>query len=87
MDEFAPAVLVPAPLRMSIADAIRRGIVLGDLAPGQRLDEKSLASKFGVSRIPIREAFALLERDGLVSSEPRRGTYVVGLTDDDIHDI
>ncbi|MCC7362397.1 MAG: GntR family transcriptional regulator [Anaerolineales bacterium] len=87
MDEFAPPVLVPLPLRVSIADAIRRGIVLGELVPGQRLDEKSLAGKFGVSRIPIREALALLERDGLVSSEPRRGTYVVGLSDEDIHDI
>jgi DNA-binding GntR family transcriptional regulator len=87
MESFAPPVVVPLPLRLTIADAIRRGIVLGELTPGQRLDEKSLAAKFGVSRIPIREALALLERDGLVSSEPRRGTYVIGLTDTDIHDI
>ena len=87
MSDFVPSAVQVVPLRMTIANAMRRGIVLGDLVPNQRLDEQSLAAKFGVSRIPIREAFALLERDGLVRSEPRRGTYVVGLSDDDIHDI
>jgi len=87
MEEFTPATLQNVPLRFSIADAMRQAIVKGELAPNQRLDEQSLADKFGVSRIPIREAFALLERDGLVRSEPRRGTFVIGLTDDDIHDI
>jgi len=87
MEDFTPPVLQNVPLRFAIADAIRQAIVKGELAPDQRLDEQSLADKFGVSRIPIREAFALLERDGLVRSEPRRGTFVIGLTDDDIHDI
>ena len=59
----------------------------GNWHPNQRLDEQSLADKFSVSRIPIREALALLERDGLVRCEPRRGTFVVGLTDENIHDI
>jgi DNA-binding GntR family transcriptional regulator len=67
--------------------ALRRAIVTGELVPDQRLDEQSLADKFAVSRIPIREALALLEHDGLVRCEPRRGTFVVGLTDDNIHDI
>jgi len=87
MEEFTPPVLQNIPLRLTIADALRHAIVKGELVPNQRLDEQSLADKFGVSRIPIREAYALLERDGLVRSEPRRGTFVVGLTDDDIHDI
>lgn len=87
MEDFTPPVLQNVPLRFAIADAMRQAIVKGELAPDQRLDEQSLADKFGVSRIPIREAFALLERDGLVRSESRRGTFVVGLTDDDIHDI
>jgi GntR family transcriptional regulator of gluconate operon len=87
MEAFTPPVLQNVPLRITIADAMRRAIVRGDLAPGQRLDEQSLADKFAVSRIPVREAFALLERDGLVRSEVRRGTFVVGLSDSDIHDI
>ena len=42
-----------------------------------RLDERSLAEQFGVSRTPVREAMAQLEREGFVRSVPRRGVYVV----------
>jgi DNA-binding GntR family transcriptional regulator len=45
-----------------------------------RLDERSLASDFGVSRTPVREAMAQLEREGFVRSVPRRGVYVVRKT-------
>jgi len=42
-----------------------------------RLDERQLAQDFGVSRTPVREAMAQLEREGFVRSVPRRGVYVV----------
>lgn len=42
-----------------------------------RLDERSLAEEFGISRTPVREAMAQLEREGFVHSVPRRGVYVV----------
>ena len=42
-----------------------------------RLDERRLAQDFGISRTPVREAMAQLEREGFVRSEPRRGVYVV----------
>jgi DNA-binding GntR family transcriptional regulator len=42
-----------------------------------RLDERRLASDLGVSRTPVREAMAQLERDGLVRAVPRRGIYIV----------
>jgi DNA-binding GntR family transcriptional regulator len=42
-----------------------------------RLDERRLAADFGISRTPVREAMAQLEREGFVRSEPRRGVYVV----------
>ena len=87
MDTFTPPILEQAPLRVSIADNLREAIIRGDLEPNQRLDEQAIADKFGVSRIPIREAFALLKRDGLVGNKPRHGTYVIGVTDKDIHDI
>jgi DNA-binding GntR family transcriptional regulator len=45
-----------------------------------RLDERRLALEFGISRTPVREAMAQLERDGLVRSVPRRGIYVVRKT-------
>src|SRR5437868_1009380 len=45
-----------------------------------RLDERKLAAEFGVSRTPVREAIAQLEREGFVRSVPRRGIYVVRKT-------
>jgi DNA-binding GntR family transcriptional regulator len=45
-----------------------------------RLDERSLAEEFGISRTPVREAMAQLEREGFVRSVPRRGVYVVRKT-------
>jgi DNA-binding GntR family transcriptional regulator len=49
--------------------------------PGDvRLDERQLAQDLGVSRTPVREAMAQLEREGFVRSVPRRGIYVVRKT-------
>src|SRR5471030_971394 len=45
-----------------------------------RLDERQLAEDFGVSRTPVREAMAQLEREGFVRSVPRRGIYIVRKT-------
>src|SRR5262249_31521833 len=45
-----------------------------------RLDERRLAQDLGISRTPVREAMAQLEREGFVRSEPRRGVYVVRKT-------
>ncbi len=45
-----------------------------------RLDERQLAQEFGISRTPVREAMAQLEREGFVRSVPRRGIYIVRKT-------
>jgi DNA-binding GntR family transcriptional regulator len=45
-----------------------------------RLDERQLALQFGISRTPVREAMAQLEREGFVRTVPRRGVYVVRKT-------
>jgi DNA-binding GntR family transcriptional regulator len=45
-----------------------------------RLDERQLANDLGISRTPVREAMAQLEREGFVRSVPRRGVYVVRKT-------
>jgi DNA-binding GntR family transcriptional regulator len=53
--------------------------------PGEvRLDERQLASDLGISRTPVREAMAQLEREGFVRSVPRRGIYVVRKTKQDV---
>ncbi len=80
-------VMKPEALWQRVVEAMRRAIVVGELAPGAHLKEPVLAAMFGVSRLPVREAIAQLEREGLVRIEPRRGAYVVGVTEQDIHDI
>jgi DNA-binding GntR family transcriptional regulator len=49
-----------------------------------RLDERQLAQDFGVSRTPVREAMAQLEREGFVRAVPRRGVYVVRKTKSEV---
>ena len=67
-------------LRISLEDEI----VTGRLAPGDRLDEVSLATRFAVSRTPIREALNQLSTSGLVEIRPRRGAIVTPVTTEDL---
>ncbi|MHC9293740.1 GntR family transcriptional regulator [Mycobacterium sp. LTG2003] len=66
-------------LRTETVDELRRLILDGELAPGERLNEFSISERLGVSRFPVREAFRRLEAEGLVESLPRRGVRVVEL--------
>lgn len=84
---FEPRWNQHAALWVHVADALRRGIILGELPPGLHLQEPALAEKFAVSRIPIREALARLALEGLVKIQPRRGAYVVGVSETDIHHV
>ncbi len=71
-----------------IADRLRKlledEIVTGSLAPGTRLDEVSLATRFAVSRTPIREALNQLSTSGLIELRPRRGAIVTSVTTEDL---
>ncbi len=62
-------------------------IIKGKLLPGQQVKEQEIADRLGVSRPPVREAFKLLEAEGLVRREPRRGVFVTELSDEDIWEI
>ncbi|POF34270.1 GntR family transcriptional regulator [Roseibium marinum] len=70
-------------IRLQLADEI----VEGALTPGQQLDEKGLACRFGVSRTPIREALRLLETSGLVELRPHRGCFVKELSPESLHEM
>src|SRR6202000_3207039 len=59
-----------------LRESIEEEIATGKLLPGTRLDEVDLATRFGVSRTPIREALRLLLGEGLVETRPQRGTVV-----------
>ncbi len=69
----------PKSLTELVCQALRQDIVLGDLAPGEALSEVKIAQRLAVSRTPVREAFARLELEGLVRTEPQRGTFVFDL--------
>jgi DNA-binding GntR family transcriptional regulator len=64
----------------SAVEAVRAAILSGRILPGERLVEAELARELGVSRGPIREALALLSKDGLVINVPRGGKFVQGFT-------
>lgn len=70
-----------------VADRIRNQIIAGELRPGSRLVETELATRFGTSRGPIREALRELEREGIINSTPRRGTIVGSMTRQDLEEV
>ena len=69
------------------ADRIREQILSGGFRQGEHLVEAKLAEQLNISRGPVREAFKLLRAEGLLNEEPRRGTFVVSLTADDVREI
>lgn len=68
------------------ADAIRRKIFDGQLKDGEPLRQDLLASEFGISRTPIREALLQLEAEGLIRIEPHKGAVVRGASVADIEE-
>jgi DNA-binding GntR family transcriptional regulator len=75
------------PLRDKVVDELRRRIVDGEYAPGARLTEERLAGAFGVSRNPVREAIRVLESEGFLVAQPRRGAVVAQICEQDIRDL
>jgi len=70
-----------------IATALRQAIADGKLHPGARLLEVHIAREMGTSRAPLREALIQLEREGLVTREPNRGTFVADLTENLVREV
>jgi len=62
-------------------------IIKGKLRQGQRIKEQEISSQLGISRPPVREAFKILEAEGLIKREPRRGVFVSEVTKNDIWEI
>lgn len=70
-----------------VADELRAAIQSGELAPGERLVERKLADRLGVSHIPVREALTRLAEERLITREPRRGARVAKLSAQDLEEI
>ncbi len=75
------------PLREIVYEELKRQIMIGEIPPGTRMMEVELADEMGVSRTPVREAIRKLEKEGLVSIEPRRGAYASEVSIKDMVDV
>ena len=84
MDDFKPQ--YSKSLVKQIIDYLTNEILQGRIRAGQRLVESELQRSFGISRSPIREAFRVLEQEGLLVSVPRKGAYVREITVQEIRD-
>ena len=75
------------PLREMVYEELKMQILKGSIIPGTRMMEVELAEEMGVSRTPIREAIRKLEKEGLVTIEPRRGAYASMISTEDMVEI
>jgi len=81
------AVIPRRTLRQDVGDRLRDRLVQGELQAGQHINESTLSLELGVSRTPLREALLLLERDGLIRSEPAKGFTVSPLTSAEVLEV
>jgi DNA-binding GntR family transcriptional regulator len=84
------SILTPPPrhaLVTDVADRLRDAILHGHFAPGERLREEEIATMLDVSRGPVREAFSVLQREGLVLIKHHRGATVARLSRDDVEEV
>lgn len=70
--------------REEIAEQIRRDVLSRKLTRGTSLREESLAQRFGVSRIPVRDALLQLTQEGILVAQPNCGVRVASMPDDEI---
>ncbi|RAI02390.1 GntR family transcriptional regulator [Acuticoccus sediminis] len=80
------ALLVRPPLSMELAEHIRAMILAGDLKDDEKIPERALCERFGVSRTPLREALKILSTEGFLQLVPNRGARVCGLTVADVEE-
>ncbi|HEY2892203.1 MAG TPA: GntR family transcriptional regulator [Dongiaceae bacterium] len=71
----------------SVAETLRSRILAGELGEGEQLRQEVLAADLGVSRIPLREAFRLLEGEGLITIAPHRGAVVAVRSPEEIGEL
>jgi len=74
-------------LHDEVVQRIRGLIVQGELAPGERVPERELCERFGISRTPFREALKVLASEGLIDLQHQRGAVVSTITAHDVDDM
>lgn len=73
--------------RDEIVRALEQEILTAKLRPGERLDERALAARFGVSRAPVRDAIGRLASLGMIDVRPRSGSYVISLSAGEVFEL
>src|SRR5260370_30232573 len=79
--------VVKRSLSDQIFDLVRDRIISGGISAERALRQEAVASELGVSKIPLREAFAKLEQEGLVVSQANRGFFVSPLSAEEAYDV
>ena len=74
-------------LHDQVAQQLRDQIFAGELSPGAFVDETRLCEQLAISRTPLREALKVLAAEGLIRHEPRRGSFVSEVTEQDLDEI
>ncbi len=74
-------------LPSAVADKLRDQIIRGEIPEGAQLRQDAIATQYGVSRIPVREALRQLDAEGLIAIVPNRGAIVPALSPDDIGEL
>jgi DNA-binding GntR family transcriptional regulator len=74
-------------LHREVAEQLRQRIFSGELAPGAFVDEVAVCEQMQISRTPLREALKVLAAEGLIRQEPRRGSFVNEVTEQDLDEI
>jgi DNA-binding GntR family transcriptional regulator len=93
LDPPAPTALLAdagakaGPRGQQVIEILRTAIISGRFDPGDRLIESALSAELGTSRGPVREALRQLENEGLVMSFPYRGAVVLGVSDEEVHEV
>ena len=82
-----PQATARSPRRAQVAEALRDAITTGRLDDGERLIEERIARELKTSRGPVREALRQLEHEGFVRSYPYRGAVVLGVSDEEVHEV
>lgn len=77
----------PRPAKDRVYDWVKEHILDGDFPGGELLSEGEVAQALRVSRTPVREAFLLLEAEGLMRLYPKRGALVVPVSPDEVRDV
>ncbi|MEO6821845.1 MAG: GntR family transcriptional regulator [Candidatus Nanopelagicales bacterium] len=77
----------PPTAQEAVLAQVRRELVAGALRPGEQVRQEQLAERYGVSRVPLREALKILEGEGQVVYHPHRGYFVAELSVADLIEV